>query len=48
MTRRSLTLWAVLILAGLLWLVPPGPQLREDRSESEAEPPQQQEEPDNE
>ena len=39
--RRDFTLWAVLIVAIAIWMVPPGPQHREDRSESEAEPQQQ-------
>jgi hypothetical protein len=43
MTRRSLTLWAVLVVAIAIWMVPPGPQAKAEDTERACEPQQQQE-----
>jgi len=46
--RRDFTLWAVLVVAIAIWMVPPGPQAKAEDTERACESPQQQEEQDNE
>jgi len=41
MTRRSLTLWAVLVVAIAIWMVPPGPQAKSEDTQPKATPTQE-------